>query len=190
MPEADIQGRLLPGERIMWTGTLPSGILLQPGDAIRVPFSLMWGGFGNFWEWSGQHMGRAPDFFTLWGIPFVLAGLYLIAGRFFVDAWVQARTSYAVTCQRVLICGRRRPLNSPPIPSTGCRNFPWKSARTAVAPSASSLRFRCGATAVGRAGHPLPIQPSFCRSQMPAEYSIEFRNWARNQAPSVQVGEI
>jgi hypothetical protein len=103
MSETDFQGRLLPGERILWTGTPPGGILFAPGDAIRIPFSLMWGGFAIFWEWSVLRMARAPNFFTLWGIPFVVVGLYLIAGRFFVDAWVRARTSYAVTSQRVLI---------------------------------------------------------------------------------------
>jgi hypothetical protein len=103
MAEADIQGRLLPGERIQWTGAPPGGILLTQGDALRIPFSLMWGGFAIFWEWSVLHTGHAPDFFALWGIPFVLVGLYLIVGRFFADAWIRASTSYAVTNQRVLI---------------------------------------------------------------------------------------
>jgi len=103
MAEADIQGRLLSGERIQWTGAPPGGILLTPGDALRIPFSLVWGAFVVFWEWTALHTGQAPDFFALWGIPFVLAGLYLIVGRFFADAWIRAGTSYAVTNQRVLI---------------------------------------------------------------------------------------
>jgi hypothetical protein len=103
MTDNDFQGRLLPGERIQWTGAPPGGILFMPGDAMRVPFSLMWGGFAVFWEWSVLHIGNAPDFFVLWGIPFVLVGLYLIVGRFFVDAWVRTNTAYAVTTQRVLI---------------------------------------------------------------------------------------
>lgn len=107
MAGADFQGRLLPGERIQWTGAPPGGVLFLPGDAIRVPFSLIWGGFAVFWEWgvvTGIGKGHpAPDFFMLWGIPFVAIGLYLIVGRFFVDAWVRARTSYAVTNRRVLI---------------------------------------------------------------------------------------
>jgi hypothetical protein len=40
---------------------------------------------------------------VLWGIPFVLVGLYLIIGRFFADAYLRARTCYGVTDQRVLI---------------------------------------------------------------------------------------
>ena len=33
----------------------------------------------------------------LWGIPFVVAGQYLIWGRFFYDAWLKRRTYYALT---------------------------------------------------------------------------------------------
>lgn len=33
----------------------------------------------------------------------MLVGLYLIFGRFFVDAWARSRTAYGVTTQRILI---------------------------------------------------------------------------------------
>jgi hypothetical protein len=62
----------------------------------------MWGGFAIFWEVSVFRVG-APVFFRLWGIPFVLVGLYFIFGRFFADAWQRARTFYGLTNERVLI---------------------------------------------------------------------------------------
>ena len=37
------------------------------------------------------------------GIPFVLAGLYITAGRFFLDAYARRNMAYAITDRRVLI---------------------------------------------------------------------------------------
>ena len=40
---------------------------------------------------------------TLWGIPFVIMGQYLIWGRFLYTAWKKGRTYYAVTNKRVIV---------------------------------------------------------------------------------------
>jgi hypothetical protein len=98
----DLQGYLGPGEKLLWSGQPEAGLKLRGSDAIVIPFSLLWAGFAVFWEYSVLST-NGPVFFQLWGIPFVLVGLYMVVGRFFVDAWVRARTAYAVTDQRIFI---------------------------------------------------------------------------------------
>jgi hypothetical protein len=97
-----LQPYLQPGEKILWTGRPDPSRLIGRSDVFLIPFSLMWGGFAIFWEASVLGAG-APIFFDLWGIPFVVAGQFLIWGRFVYKRWAKRRTVYALTGQRALI---------------------------------------------------------------------------------------
>jgi hypothetical protein len=101
---------LLTGERILWSGQPKQGIALSKRDTFLIPFSLMWGGFAIFWNamvwlvpFDSSSNGDPGWFFRLWGLPFLVIGLYFIAGRFFHDAHIRKNLSYAVTDQRVLV---------------------------------------------------------------------------------------
>ena len=100
--ERAIRSELSSGEKLLWSGQPPGGLRLRPADALMIPFSLLWAGFAVSWEFSVVRTG-APFFFRLWGIPFVLVGVYVVAGRFFVDAYARTRTFYALTNQRIII---------------------------------------------------------------------------------------
>ena len=43
------------------------------------------------------------NFMSLWGIPFILIGQYMIWGRFIYTAWKKTHTFYAATNKRVLV---------------------------------------------------------------------------------------
>src|SRR4051812_28676436 len=102
--------RLMPGERVLWSGQPAQGLQLSPRDIFLIPFSVLWCGFAFFWEGSVISQG-APPFFMLWGIPFIAVGLFVSVGRFFLDAWARASMHYAVTDRRILI-SRARPTAS------------------------------------------------------------------------------
>ena len=101
-PEIAIQPLLERKEKILWSGQPSQGIQFRAQDVFLIPFSLMWGGFAIFWEYSVIKTA-APFFFTIWGIPFVIIGLYMIFGRFITDSKQRENTYYGVTNDRIII---------------------------------------------------------------------------------------
>jgi hypothetical protein len=87
---------------LQWTGRPPTGLRLHRGDVFQIPFSLMWGGFAVFWEYSVVVRG-SPLMFKLWGVPFVAVGIYITVGRFFWNAYVRSRTYYGLMSNSALI---------------------------------------------------------------------------------------
>jgi hypothetical protein len=100
--DSRFSGLLLDREHVIWSGAPAKGLLFTARDWFLIPFSLIWGGFAVFWEATVINKS-APGFFVLWGVPFVLLGLFFIVGRFIADAWLRNSTRYALTNQRVLI---------------------------------------------------------------------------------------
>src|SRR6185437_8312393 len=100
--EQMLRAELGPRENLLWSGRPKQGVVLRAADGLLIPFSLLWGGFAVFWEVS-VFKTNAPFFFSLWGIPFVLAVAYIIFGRFFVDAYQRGRIIYGLTNEHVII---------------------------------------------------------------------------------------
>jgi hypothetical protein len=100
--QSSIRGLLRPGERVLWEGRPDIRAYSLRGAWFLIPFSILWGGFAIFWEYSAITRGAGP-FFILWGIPFVAIGLYMAFGRIYVARREAANTSYAITDQRVLV---------------------------------------------------------------------------------------
>ena len=101
-----ISKELDPHEKLHWAGQPRQGVFLRGADLFMVPFSLMWGGFAIFWEYNAVQIALVKNAglpFALFGIPFVIMGLYLIVGRFYVDSRQRSKTYYGVTNKRIII---------------------------------------------------------------------------------------
>jgi hypothetical protein len=77
-------------------------VVFTGADLLIVPFSLIWCGFAFFWEAEVIKM-KAPLLMRLWGIPFVLVGLFFVFGCFLYDARRRERTFYGLTDRRAII---------------------------------------------------------------------------------------
>lgn len=75
---------------------------------------VLLGSHGFFWEATVLRLAPAASatplvlIFPLFGLPFVALGLYLIVGRFAVDAWARKKTVYGLSNQRALLLRRLR----------------------------------------------------------------------------------
>jgi hypothetical protein len=102
---------LVSGEKVLWQGVPGRGIRFRRSDLFLIPFGLFFFGFAIFWETGalssvGNARNAPPGFsvmFPLFGIPFILVGLYMVVGRFFWDAYCRRHSTYLLTNRRALI---------------------------------------------------------------------------------------
>lgn len=92
---------LQPGETVLWEGRPDPKVVFSKQDAYLIPFSVLWCGFVVFWELGVFSSGWG--FGTVWGIPFLLVGLYLTIGRFFYKRFDRRRTQYFITEHRAVV---------------------------------------------------------------------------------------
>ncbi len=110
-----------PDERLLWEGTPRAGLRFKASDAFLSFFGAVFFGFSAFWiamaGWLSGDDGAMGILFPLFGLPFLLVGAYLMAGRFFWDSYARSRTRYALTSKRGIIAKEAlgRSLKSYPI---------------------------------------------------------------------------
>jgi hypothetical protein len=97
----EIASALDRGERVLWSGQPRQGLTLRGVDIFVIPFSLLWGGIPTVAGLASAQQGE--PFGALVAVPFGLIGIYLLVGRFFVDAAQRRRTFYALTNERIVI---------------------------------------------------------------------------------------
>ena len=88
------------GEKTQWVGyPIPTKFAIKEGTTTFL-FGIPWTAFVLFWEYNAIKSG--PLIMQLWGIPFVVIGLYLLTSPLW-EFWRARRTIYVVTNQRLLI---------------------------------------------------------------------------------------
>jgi Bacterial PH domain len=97
-----IKSQISGSEQILWVGRPRQECFFRTTDAWGIPFTLLYSGFLaflSFYFWSNESVW----FFKLMGVPFLIFGLYLVVGRFFVDFLQRKKTFYGITNERIII---------------------------------------------------------------------------------------
>lgn len=95
-PEQRAAAVVQPGENVVWTGAAPRGLRFYANDLFMIPFSLFWSGFVLYTA-VRTAMVNPTSGALLFMLPFVVAAIYLLFGRFAIDMAFRARTSYSLT---------------------------------------------------------------------------------------------
>ncbi len=107
---SSIKDYILADERLLWTGKPVKEIRLLPSEKIIMVFGAFWTAFSAFWiamayAGTAEMEGDAimANIFPLFGIPFLLVGLYLMIISPIRAKRKRKNVEYALTDKRVLI---------------------------------------------------------------------------------------
>lgn len=98
-PRSEIIDQIEGDERLLWADKPARGIKFRVSDVFLTIFSIFWLGFAIFWTYMAMD---ASILFALFGTPFLLIGVYLLIGRYFLDAISRKNTVYALTNKRII----------------------------------------------------------------------------------------
>ena len=86
------------GDRVLWKGRPEKGITMRPDELVTIPFGIFFTLFALFWISMAIQAGP----FALFGIPFVLVGLYMVGGRFIINEHMKKNTAYVITDKAII----------------------------------------------------------------------------------------
>ena len=94
-------------ERLIWWDRPKRGLTLRAADAFVIPFSIVWASGAATGVYATLTKGaQFPE--VLFAGFFAVAGIYILIGRFFQDAWRRGRLVYGLTSKRILIVAPSR----------------------------------------------------------------------------------
>lgn len=159
--EEKIRNELSVKERLVWCGRPKQGIMLRPSDAYLMPRSLISTGLAAFLAATFARE-LTPSFAWIWALPFLATGLYIVLGRFFVDAVQRGKTYYGVTAERIIIISGliNRRVKSLAIKTLGDISLTEKRNRQGTITSGAAIPWYRRPSFVGFPGTPEPT-PSF-----------------------------
>ena len=99
---ADMGIDLGRNEKVLWIGAPKQGLVLRAADAFVIPFSVVWAG-GVLTIFMKTPRFPQAGMFAVFPALFLAVAFYITVGRFIVDIRARARTTYAVTNERVII---------------------------------------------------------------------------------------
>lgn len=99
-PRSEIIDQIEGDEKLLWADKPLRGIKFRLSDIFITFFSLFWLGFSIFWTYMAM---EGSIIFAFFGIPFILVGVYLFIGRYFIDAISRKNTVYALTNKRIIV---------------------------------------------------------------------------------------
>jgi len=95
-----------PGETILWQGAPVPGLRLSGGLGLSA-FGFVFTAFSAFRIAMASGLGAGTGLigavFPLFGVPFLLVGLYMLVGRFFWAAHVRGATFHTLTDRRAYV---------------------------------------------------------------------------------------
>ena len=86
------------GDRVLWKGKPEKGMTVRPDELALIPFGLFFTAFALFWISIAMQAGA----FAIFGVPFVLVGLYMLGGRFIVNEYMKKSTAYVITDKAII----------------------------------------------------------------------------------------